>query len=120
MDSGYLVIMAGHFPNYAVDGYTNHETNTAGRGYQNAEKAPDLKLAGHTHGGQIVLPFYGPVWREDKILQQVPQSMWRGFFPYPNGGHLLVTRGTGLERGWAPRIRLFSPAEISVIDIVPE
>ena len=118
-DSGNFIVMAGHYPNYAVNGYTDHKTNKTWDGYKNAERAPDLMLAGHTHGGQIVLPFYGPIWREDEYLQQVPHDMWRGFFPYPNGGHLLVTRGSGLERGWAPRVRLFCPAEISVIDIIP-
>ena len=121
IDSGNFVVMAGHYPNYAVDGYTDPETGKPLSGYKNAEKAPDLMLAGHTHGGQIVLPFYGPLPKtRDLFLQQVPRSMWSGLFSYPNGGHLLVTRGSGMERGWAPRMRLFCPAEISVIDIVPE
>ena len=120
MDSGHFIVMAGHYPNYAIDGYTDPKTGVSSEGYRNAAKAPDLMLAGHTHGGQIVIPFYGPVWRGDEILQQVPLAMWRGFFSYPNGGHLLVTRGSGMERGWAPRIRLFCRAEISVIDVVPE
>ncbi|MCL2711229.1 MAG: metallophosphoesterase [Planctomycetaceae bacterium] len=120
MNSGNFIVMAGHYPNYAIDGYANPNTGNPSVGYRNAEKAPDLMLAGHTHGGQIVFPSYGPVWREDETLKQVPLNMWRGFHPYPNGGHLLVTRGSGLERGWAPRIRLFCRAEISVIDIVPE
>ena len=121
MDSGNFVVMAGHYPNYAINGYTDSKTGKSLSGYKNAEKAPDLMLAGHTHGGQIVFPFYGPLLKcYDSHLQQVPHSMWSGFFPYPNGGGLLVTRGSGLERGWAPRIRLFCPAEISVIDIVPK
>ena len=119
-DSGNFIVMAGHYPNYAVDGYTDSEGNHLS-GYQHAERAPDLMLAGHTHGGQIVIPFYGPIpWDGDRHLQQVPRTMWSGFFTYPNGGHLLVTRGSGLKRGWGPRIRLFCPAEISVIEIIPE
>ena len=121
LGNGNFVVMVGHYPNYAVDGYTDAETGKSLSGYRNAEKAPDLMLAGHTHGGQIHIPFYGPLPNKyDSYLQQVPRSMWKGLFPYSNGGHLLVTRGTGLERGWAPRIRLFCPAEISVIDIEPE
>ena len=120
-DSGNFIVMAGHFPNYAIDGYRNPESGRSRSGYRNAEMAPDLMLAGHTHGGQVTIPFYGPVpWGGDKYAQQVPRTMRKGFFTYPNGGHLLVTRGSGLERGWAPRIRLFCPAEISVINIVPE
>jgi len=121
MESDNFIVMAGHFPNYAVYGFTDADTGNSWDGYKNAERAPDLMLAGHTHGGQIVLPFYGPVpWQRDRFVLQVPRSMWSGFHSYPNGGHLLVTRATGLERGWSPRVRLFCPAEISVIDIIPE
>ena len=121
LDSGKFIVMAGHFPNYAIDGYTDPETGVSRSGYRSADRAPDLMLAGHTHGGQIVIPFFGPVpWGGGEAAEQIPRNMRGGFFPYSNGGHLLVTRGTGLERGWAPRIRLCCPAEISVIDIVPE
>jgi predicted MPP superfamily phosphohydrolase len=120
-DSGNLIVMAGHYPNYAVDGYKAPTTGKSWSGYRNAERAPDLMLAGHSHGGQIVIPFYGPLPHSgDEFLNQVPRSMWSGFFVYPNGGHLVVTRGSGMERGWAPRMRLFCPPEISVIDIVAE
>ena len=123
MDSGNFVVMAGHYPNYAIDGsgYVDRRTGKPRSGYRQQERAPDLMLAGHTHGGQIVLPFYGTVIRGGGTsVEHVPHDMMGGFFPYPNGGHLLITRGSGLERGWAPRIRLFCPAEISVIDIIPE
>ena len=132
-DTGNFIVMAGHYPTYAVDGYTSPRTGTTLSGYRSAERAPDLMLAGHTHGKQVVLPFYGPIPTEieipfygtvtlggDEYVQQVPRRMRSGLFAYPNGGHLLITRGSGVERGWAPRIRLFCPAEISVIDIVPE
>jgi predicted MPP superfamily phosphohydrolase len=119
-DSDNFIVMAGHCPNYAIDGWTNPKNGRSLSGYRNAERAPDLMLAGHTHGGQIVIPFYGPVpFGGDGRVKQIPRHMRGGFFTYPNGGHLLVTRGSGVERGWAPRIRLFCPAEISVIDIVP-
>ena len=120
-----FIVMVGHLPNYAVDGYVSPRSGRTVSGYRNADWAPDLMLAGHTHGGQVVLPFYGPIfhWFQPELyhehVRQIPRNMWSGFFPYPNGGHLLITRGTGLERGWAPRIRLFCPPEISVIDIVP-
>ena len=120
-ESGHFIVMAGHCPNYAVDGYTNPKTGNSLSGYRNAERAPDLMLAGHTHGGQIVIPFYGVLpGGGDERIEQIPRDMRSGFFTYPNGGRLLITRGTGMERGWAPRIRLFCPPEISVIDILPE
>lgn len=120
-DSGNFTVMAGHYPNYAIDGYKNATSGKSLSGYRNAKRAPDLMLAGHTHGGQIVIPFYGTLAHpQDERLNQVPRFMWSGFFVYPNGGHLVVSRGSGMERGWAPRVRLFCPPEISVIDIVPE
>jgi predicted MPP superfamily phosphohydrolase len=119
-DTGNFTVMAGHYPNYAINGYKNSKSGISLSGYRNAKRAPDLMLAGHTHGGQIVLPFYGHLLHpQDDHLNQVPRSMWSGFFAHPNGAHLVVTRGSGVERGWAPRVRLFCPPEISVIDIVP-
>ena len=83
----------------------------------------DLMLAGHTHGGQVIIPFYGPIATG---IYQLPfprewaVGMHAGTDEHPVGSHFLVTRGTGMERGWAPEIRLFCKPEISVIDIVPE
>ena len=120
-NNDYFAVWAGHCPNYAIDGWTNPKTGRSLSGFRNAEMAPDLMLAGHTHGGQVVLPFYGPLtFFGDDRAEQVPPNMWSGLHTYPNGGHVLITRGTGMDRGWAPRIRLFCPTEISVIDIVPE
>ncbi len=108
-DSGNFEIMVGHYPNYAV------------RDFQHAKRAPDLMLSGHTHGGQIYIPFVGPLrikyWGRDKVT---PASMYRGMFTFENGSHFLVTRGSGMERGWAPRVRFLCKPEVSVIDIVPK
>jgi predicted MPP superfamily phosphohydrolase len=107
-ETGNFQIMVGHYPNFAI------------KDYMNAEQAPDLMLAGHTHGGQVYVPGFGPLrikyTGRDAIT---PASMYRGFFTFENGSHLLVTRGTGMERGWAPRIRFLCKPEISVIDITP-
>lgn len=108
-DTGNFLVMVGHYPNYAI------------KDYQNAKKTPDLMLAGHTHGGQIALPFYGPIrvkflHREDVISRK----FLRGMKFFPSGGQLLISRGSGVERGWAPRVRFLCPPEISVIDIVPK
>lgn len=69
----------------------------------------DLHVAGHTHGGQIVIPGFGaPV-----ILSNLPRRFARGLFGF--GDHWLsVTPGIGMEGGHAPRVRLFSPPEIDV------
>ncbi|GHT25493.1 hypothetical protein FACS18942_00510 [Planctomycetales bacterium] len=120
-DTGNFIVMAGHYPNYAIDGF-KYKQAPKSTGYREAERAPDLMLAGHTHGGQISLPWNikSFVDGNDTHVKQLPADMLKGFFTYPNGGHLLITRGTGMERGWAPRIRFFCPPEISVIDLLPE
>jgi len=83
----------------------------------------DLMLAGHTHGGQIIIPFYGPIAtgiRNPLFPREWATGMHTGTHNHPSGSHFLVTRGTGMERGWAPEIRFLCKPEISIIDIVPE
>lgn len=76
----------------------------------------DLLLAGHTHGGQVRMPFIGPLL----TLSRVPRSWAAGMNELPNGTKLLVSRGIGLERGHAPRIRFLCRPELAVIDLVPK
>ena len=107
-DSGNFSIMAGHYPHFAY------------RHYQEVNYAPDLMLAGHTHGGQFVLPFYGPVILNTRGRDGHPnREFMSGMHTFKNGSKFLVTRGTGMERGWAPRVRFFCKPEISVIDLLP-
>ncbi|MDR2763162.1 MAG: metallophosphoesterase [Planctomycetaceae bacterium] len=106
--SGNFTIVVGHYPNYAI------------KDYQFSDRAPDLMLAGHTHGGQIYIPFFGALrvkytHREAVITQEFLRGMKR----FKNGGNLLITRGSGMERGWAPRVRFLCKPEISVIDVEP-
>jgi hypothetical protein len=70
----------------------------------------DLVLAGHTHGGQVVLPLFGP----PVTLEVVPRNVAAGGLHRMEEGTLLyVTRGIGLEGSYAPPIRLLCPPEIS-------
>ena len=72
----------------------------------------DLHLAGHTHGGQIVVPLYGP----PVTLSSLPRRYARGLHPF--GDHLInVAAGIGMEGNHAPRIRFLCPPEICVIEI---
>ena len=107
--TGNFHIMIGHYPNFAI------------RDFRHSERAPDLMLAGHTHGGQIYVPGFGPLrinyTGRDAIT---PASMYRGMFLFENGSRLLVTRGIGMELGWAPRVRFLCKPEVSVIDILPK
>jgi hypothetical protein len=69
----------------------------------------DLVLSAHTHGGQVRLPFFGPLMLPTHIGRQFD----RGLFAYGNT-YLFITPGVG-ESG--PRARLFCPPEISLVRI---
>lgn len=95
-----LHIVLGHAPDYALGA---------------AGATPDLMLAGHTHGGQIQIPGFGPI----VTLTSVPRAWASGVSEMAWGGRLIVSRGIGMERLEAPRIRLFCRPEIVIIDLGP-
>ncbi|MGL4943061.1 MAG: metallophosphoesterase [Thermoguttaceae bacterium] len=96
---GRFHIVVGHSPCFAIG-------KTEG----------DLLLAGHTHGGQVQIPFYGPILTASPSL---PRRWASGMTNLENGGTLIVSHGIGLERGNAPRIRFFCRPQIVVIDVLP-
>ncbi|MBN1521451.1 MAG: metallophosphoesterase, partial [Candidatus Aureabacteria bacterium] len=74
----------------------------------------DLFLSGHTHGGQIALPFYGAL----VTLSKYGKKYESGY--YDSGGKILyVNRGIGMEGGLAPRVRFWARPEITVFHIEP-
>ncbi|HUT31641.1 MAG TPA: metallophosphoesterase [Sedimentisphaerales bacterium] len=74
----------------------------------------DLYLCGHTHGGQVQLPFYGAIITLSKFGKKYGAGMYT-----VDGTILYVNRGIGLEGGFAPRVRFLARPEITVFDIVP-
>jgi hypothetical protein len=74
--------------------------------------AVDLALAGHTHGGQIVIPGFGPPLTLSRLPRRYAGGLHR-FGKVP----LHVSRGIGMERGFAPQVRLFCPPEICVLEV---
>ncbi|MEL6496296.1 MAG: metallophosphoesterase [Cyanobacteria bacterium J06623_7] len=59
----------------------------------------DLQLSGHTHGGQIVIPNYGPVVSLlPKIRQHVPKAL-RNYLPYIKDC-AKVTKNWSWSEGW--------------------
>lgn len=70
----------------------------------------DLVIAGHTHGGQIRLPWIGAI---GSIPDKLGRAYDRGLFPYGTG-QLFVTSGVGTS---GPRARLFNPPVIDVLTL---
>jgi len=103
-------IVLGHSPDFAL-----------------GEVHGDLLLAGHTHGGQIQIPGFGPlIYPAD-----VPRAWSHGVTTLPTlagaaGGPaeraprtLVVSRGVGLERANAPRVRFWCRPQLVFIDVSP-
>ncbi|MFN7972786.1 MAG: metallophosphoesterase [Acidobacteriota bacterium] len=97
---GAFTILMGHAPDYLL-------------ALQN--QPVDLCLAGHTHGGQIVVPFYGPL----VTYSLVPRQWARGFHFFGKT-RFNVSAGAGAEHAAGlPSMRLFCPTEITVIEVFP-
>ena len=75
----------------------------------------DLYLCGHTHGGQVALPWYGALITLSKFGKKYESGRYES-----DGTILYVNRGLGLEPSPAPQVRFFARPEIAVFDIVPE
>jgi predicted MPP superfamily phosphohydrolase len=72
---------------------------------------PDLVLAGHTHGGQIVLPGLGALVRFSRICGRHTASGW-----IPNAvAPLYVSRGIGCQFP----IRFLCPPELVIVRLRP-
>ncbi len=76
----------------------------------------DLMLAGHTHGGQVCLPVLGPLLTPSGS----PRSWASGATAMPGDRTLVVSRGVGMERQGAPRLRFLCRPELVVIDLKPQ
>ncbi len=73
----------------------------------------DLHLAGHTHGGQVCLPFFGPIFTGSLYGLEFKSGRY-----LMNNLILYITRGIGLEGLSAPRVRFLCPPEVVMWDIV--
>jgi len=73
----------------------------------------DLVVVGHTHGGQVALPFFGP----PMISSEVPRAVGWGGLHDLQGRRIYVSRGIGWEHGSAPRLRFLSPPEVSILTL---
>ncbi len=95
-DPELMTIMLVHNPDFILE--------------ERAHEA-DLVLSGHTHGGQIRLPGWGPV---PPLPTKLGRVYDRGLFGFGNHNLLFITQGVG-ETG--PRARLFAPPTIDILNI---
>ncbi|MEK7529405.1 MAG: metallophosphoesterase [Patescibacteria group bacterium] len=96
IDVNVPTIVIVHNPDFILDPY--------------AENA-DLVVSGHTHGGQIRLPWIGAV---PPLPTKLGRAYDRGVFGFGEKGTLFITQGVG-ETG--PRARLFARPTIDVLNI---
>ena len=81
---------------------------------QAAAQGIDLYLCGHTHGGQVRVPFIGPLLTSSQLGRQYVMGHYRR-----GRTHLYVSRGIGLEGLSAPRVRFMAPPEMTLVMLMP-
>ncbi|MBI2432029.1 MAG: metallophosphoesterase family protein [Candidatus Hydrogenedentes bacterium] len=79
-----------------------------------AKESAHLYLCGHTHGGQVRIPFWGAIITNTDTGKRYEAG------PYSVGEmHAYTSRGLGLEPSPAPPVRFFCRPEIIEIRLVP-
>ena len=91
-------LVFGHYPDFAL-----------------GDVRADLLVAGHCHGGQVRIPFFGP----PITLSAIPREWTSGAHEIRPGSTLVVSRGIGMERMGAPPVRFLCRPEVVIIDVVP-
>jgi predicted MPP superfamily phosphohydrolase len=72
----------------------------------------DLALAGHTHGGQVRLPFYGAVITFSRFGKKYEMGRYQ-----VGATTLYVSRGIGMEGLNLPRARFLCPPELVLVEL---
>ena len=85
-------------------------THTPDNVYALAEQGATAVFAGHTHGGQMRIPWLGPLIMPSRYGRRFDQ----GHFVV-DGTHLYVSAGVGAD---APNLRLWCPPDVVVVDLV--
>jgi hypothetical protein len=133
LDGRHVRLLAGGTPVNVAGVHFGHEEGLAGavRGippselsvflyhmpdlaYDLEKSGVDLALVGHTHGGQVRLPFYGALITLSGFGKRFEAGL------YELGGmRMYVNRGIGCEGHGLPPLRFLCRPEITVIDIAP-
>ncbi len=104
---------SGHFPITASERF--HIAFGHAPDFALSRPSVDLMVAGHTHGGQVRLPLIGPLL----TFSRIPRAWAAGRTDFDDGRTLVVSRGIGMERGNAPRLRFLCRPEVVLIDLLP-
>lgn len=81
-----------------------------------AGDAVDFVLSGHTHGGQVCLPLWGPI----VTLSHVARKIAAGGLHRLGQVQILVSRGLGWEGHVAPRVRIFCRPHLILVELLPQ
>jgi uncharacterized protein len=77
------------------------------------EGGVELVVSGHTHGGQVQLPWIGP----PITMSNVPRDVAAGGLHTLDGQEIYVSGGVGLERATAPQVRLNARPSIGIVTL---
>jgi predicted MPP superfamily phosphohydrolase len=77
-----------------------------------AERQIDLYLGGHTHGGQLRLPFYGAI-----VTSSAYGKQYEAGLAVVGNTQMYISRGLGFEGGGMPRARFLCRPEIVNVEI---
>jgi uncharacterized protein len=81
---------------------------------EDLEPRPDLYLAGHTHGGQVRLPFFGAVITFSRFGKKYEMGRYD-----VRATTLYVNRGIGFEPV-APRVRFLARPELTILHVLAQ
>lgn len=74
----------------------------------------DLYLCGHTHGGQVALPFFGALATCARTGKQFESGLHR-----VGATEIYTNRGIGMDGLGAPRVRFCARPELTIIEVKP-
>jgi predicted MPP superfamily phosphohydrolase len=77
-----------------------------------AELEIDLYLCGHTHGGQVRLPWLGALLTSSHYGRKYQMGHY-----HEGRSDMYVSRGVGLEGLSAPRVRFLCPPEMTIVTV---
>ena len=83
---------------------------------ETGRQAPDvdLYLCGHTHGGQVQVPFFGPPVTMSTVDRHIAAG---GIFKTSTGMTMALSRGVGMEGDYAPRFRFNCPPHVFLLTL---